>query len=135
MTDINRLYANLVVKLVTDYARENIFGELEIEQDSDMMDYLDAPRKMKLAAGAVATAVSLPIGATTVRFLAVYDVSVATGVRVMLGGAATDPILVVPQDDNNSTGFLLLCTSATSIHVSNPSTTDDVTFKMMIGCD
>lgn len=135
MTEINRLYADLTLKMVTDYARENVFGELEIEQDADLMDSLHPPVSMKLAAGAAATQVIFPLGYTVCRFLAVYKVSTATGVNVRLGGAVNDPILVKPPDGVSKEGFIILMTDVASVYVDNPSSDDDVTFKIMLGFD
>jgi len=120
--------------MCSDYARENVFGEVELEQDADLMLKFIPPTRMSLIAGAAATAVSLPLGSTAVRFIIVDEVESASGVNVRLGGAGNDPILVKPPDGTDKQGCLILFTNAASVHVDNPSATGAVSFRLALGC-
>lgn len=132
--DVNRLYVNLEVGLYEDYARERITGQIEVEQNCDLMDYFKRPEHIKLAAGAAATLVPLPIGATTIRFIAIHNLTVASGVRLRFDGAANSPHLVYPPDDNATQAAFVSYCSHTSLYVDNPSSTDAVEFDLMLGC-
>lgn len=131
---LQRVYINLLMKMCDDYARENEFGHIEIEQDADLMDKIVSPVKMTLVAAQAATVVTLPMGATAVRFIALHLVSSASGINVHLGGAASTAILVKPPDGVDKEGFFFLTTNTASVWLSNPSATASVTCKIALGC-
>jgi hypothetical protein len=131
---LERLYADIQLVMCTDYARENRFGEIAIEQDADLMTKFVAPVKMVLDAGAVATEIAKPLGALAIRFVAVYGVDSATGVHVIFNDPGNDPVLVRPPDGVGKTGFMLLMTNVDTLYVANPSATGSVGFRLALGC-
>jgi len=120
--------------MVDDYAREQETGHMEIEQDADLMTQFMKPTEMKLPAGAAATLVSMPLGATVIRFIGVKDVTSSEGLYLRIDAVDADPILITPPDGVSKSGFFFMTTTASSLYADNPSATAEVEFQLMMGC-
>lgn len=135
MTDFSRrFHLEVLAQVTSDYARENERGRVEVEQDMDLTPKVYGPVDHTLAASASATEVTKPVGATTIRWLVISGVTISSGVNVRIDGSTNDPTLVKPPDDNNTEGVLVLLTSATTVHIDNPSSTSAVSCTIAMGC-
>ena len=135
MTDFSRrVHLELLTQITTDYARENEKGRVEVEQDMDLTPKIKSPTDLTLAASASATEVPKPLGATTIRWIAIHGVSESSGINLRIDGASNDPILIKPPDDNDTEGCFFVTTSATSVYIDNPSSTSEVSCTLAMGC-
>lgn len=129
-----RVHLELLAQVATDYALEQVDRVIDFEQDDDSLTLFRGPDRVALAAGATATELDLPIGAAAVKFLAVSDVTGASGINVRLGAVDADPILVKPPTGTDKVGVLVLSTSAASVYVDNPSADAEVRATIVMGC-
>ena len=128
-----RLHSEIKLELWKDLAGESKVGVINQEFDLDNMLYFLSPTDKLLPAGALAANYPITMLATYLRFIAVVEVSVATGINIHLNASGNDAILVKPSTGTNMEGFFVLTTSATSIFLSNPSSTADVQAQLMLG--
>lgn len=134
MADFMRLHVEHLIQIADDVALENVDTELDREQDDDTLSINSGLRRITLDAGAAATEVPLPTGASAINFLAVADVDSSSGVNLHLGGSGNDPVLVKPPSASGKKGHMSGWISASSLHVSNPSATDAVSFRVLMAC-
>jgi len=128
-----RLHTELLIQVATDLALEHIRGQFNTEQNQDNLIKTVGPLDMQVGAGVSDLEVSFPGGVTTLRFLAIMDVDAPDGVQVLLNGATTDPLVVKPGTGTGLTGELVVTTTATSLHLTNPSSTTDVNLSLLMG--
>lgn len=131
---MRRLHLEILAQIASDRALDDIRGQEDIEQNTDLLDQIKGPVDVKLAAAASATQVTLPTGTATARFIMVTGVDSAAGVNLILDNPANDAVLIMPPDDVSTYGLALFTSSATAVYFSNPSSTDAVGFSVTLGC-
>jgi hypothetical protein len=134
MATFRRAHTELLLQISKDRAREQVVGEVDFEQDDDVMTLIKGPVDVNLAANAAATEVTLPTGAVSLMLIVVTEVTTATGINLHIGGAGNDAVLVAPPTGSGQEGYCILATDTTSLHLSNPSATTAVSATVILGC-
>lgn len=134
MADLQRLHVEILVQVATDVALQNVESELDKEQDDDLLTLFSGVRRIKLASGAAATEIPLPIGAASIKFIAVTDVDSSDGINLHFGGGASTAVLVKKPSATGKYGHFVGWVEASSLHVSNPSGSAGVNAKILLGC-
>lgn len=130
-----RIYHDILVKVCTDLARENVIAQVSLEDDQDMLLHVDGPKYVTVAAGGSDQQVSFPTGATKLRFMVVYGVDNPSGIRIheVSGAASGEQSLVVPPAETDGEGFLLQTVSWDSMYLTNPDSAAEVNAKILLG--
>lgn len=128
-----RLHTELLIQVATDLALEHIRGQFSTEQNQDNLIKTVGPLDFQVGAGVSDLQVDFPGGVTHLRFLAITDVDAPDGVQILLNGASSDPLVVKPGIGTGLTGELVVTTTATSLHLTNPSATADVNLSLLMG--
>jgi len=133
MTTQRRLHTELTIRVWEDLAGEHDRGGFDEEQDNDNLTQVIAPYDVALPASASGTEIAFPPGAVKLRFISVMHVTNLNGVQVHFDNAANDPILIKPGIGSDQEGQFVLWTSADALYFSNPDSSSEVTFSLMLG--
>ena len=134
MADFRRLHLEILAQVTADRAREQIKGQMDFEQDDDLLTLFKGPVDMTLAADAAPAEFTLPTGAALVKFIAMYNVSTVGGVEVIFDNPANDAVIVSKPVGSGQYGYFLSSVTHSNVYLGNPTVGASVDCTVILGC-